>query len=133
MTSKPTANIDLSKIKKMPKHDMWRTLSIAIGRFLDHYSLHGEADHLASTVEALTREPAEKRRKGDKSKVEKEKETKEKQKKSEDGIYNYACHVMGMNLMARNFHDASRNTDGERTIRCWKFLLLHFKIDGRVK
>ena len=28
---------------------------------------------------------------------------------------------------------ASREGDGERLIRCWKFLLLHFKADRRVK
>lgn len=83
-------------------------LSLAIQHFLDHYTLHGEADHLASTVKALTTEPAKKRKKGDKSKMETEKETKKKQNQSEDGVYNYACCVMGMNLMARNFHDASR-------------------------
>ena len=133
VTSRPTANIDLSKIKKMPKHDKWRSLSLAIQHFLDHYTLHGEADPLASTVKALTTEPAKKRKKDDKSKMETKKERKKKQNQSEDGVYNYACRLMGMNLMARNFHDASRWNDGERTIRCWKFLLLHFKADGRVK
>ena len=120
VTSRPTANIDLSKIKKMPKHDKWRSLSLAIQRFLDHYTLHGEADHLASTVKALTTEPAKKRKKDDKSKMETKKERKKKQNQSEDGV-------------ARNFHDASRWNDGERTLRCWKFLLLHFKADGRIK
>ena len=60
-------------------------------------------------------------------------EKRKKQNPSEDGIYNYACRIMGMNLMARNFHDASCYNDRERIIRCWKFLLLHFKADGRVK
>ena len=38
-----------------------------------------------------------------------------------------------MGMLARNFHDASREGDGERLIRCWKFFILHFKVDGRVK
>ena len=38
-----------------------------------------------------------------------------------------------MGLLSRNFRDFSREGDGPRTIRCWKFLLLHFKADGRVK
>ena len=106
----------------------------AVQQFLDHYTLHGKADQLASTVQALSREQAKKnRKKDDKSKKEAEKETKKKQNQSEDHIYNYACHVLGMDLMARNFHDASRYSDGERLIRCWKFLLLHFKVDGRIK
>ena len=36
-------------------------------------------------------------------------------------------------LMARNFHDASHEGDSERLIQCWKFLLLHFKADSRVR
>lgn len=89
---------------------------------------------LISTVEALSSEPAKKKgRKADKSKPQARKEPVVKeQKQSEDGILNYACRVLGMNLMARNFHDASREGDDERLIRCWKFLLLHFKADGRV-
>ena len=38
-----------------------------------------------------------------------------------------------MGLMSHNFHDASREGDGDRLLRCWKFLLLHFKADKRVK
>ena len=38
-----------------------------------------------------------------------------------------------MGLLARNFHDSSKESDGDRLIRCWKFFLLHFKVDGRVK
>lgn len=74
-----------------------------------------------------------KAKKGDKSKTDGEKEVKRKHNQSEDGVYNYACRVLGMNLLARNFHDASREGDGERLIRCWKFLLLHFKVDVRMK
>ena len=87
---------------------------------------------MATNVQALATEPAKRKKK--KADVEKaEKDTKKKQSQSEDGIYNYACRILGMNLMARNFHDASREGDGERLIRCWKFLLLHFKSDGRIK
>ena len=35
--------------------------------------------------------------------------------------------------MARNFNDATHEEDGERLIRCWKFLMLHFKADGCTK
>ena len=45
---------------------------------------------------------------------------------------NYATAILGMGLLARSFHDA-RESDGDRSIRCWKFFLLHFKVDGRVK
>ena len=46
---------------------------------------------------------------------------------------NYASAILGMGLLARTFHDASRESDGNQSIRCWKFFLLHFKVDGRVK
>ena len=51
----------------------------------------------------------------------------------EDYKLNYATAVLGMGMLSRNFHDASREGDGERLIRCWKFFMLHFKVDGRVK
>lgn len=92
----------------------------------------GKLITLLQLLKALTTEPAKKRKKDDKSNMEIKKERKKKQNQSEDGVYNYACRLMGMNLMATNFHDASRWNDGERTIRCWKFIL-HFKADGRVK
>ena len=93
---------------------------IAVQEFLDYYILHGKADQLTSTVEALSSEPPKKKRKkGGKSIAQAEKETMVKnQNKSGDGIFNYACRILGMNLMARNFHDASRQGDGERLIRC---------------
>ena len=51
----------------------------------------------------------------------------------EDQVMNYASLVIGFGLMANNFHDAWREGDGERLLRCWKFLLLHFKGNGRTK
>lgn len=46
---------------------------------------------------------------------------------------NYASQVIGFGLMAENFHDAWRESDGGRLLRCWKFLLLHFQENGRTK
>ena len=133
VTSTPTTNIDINQIRVLPKGEKKKALFIAVQQFLDHYTLHGKADQLASTVESLSKEPAKKSTKGDKSKTRGEKEMKKRQNELEDGVYKYACRVLGMNLLARNFHDASREGDGERLIRCWKFLLLHFKVDGRIK
>ena len=50
-----------------------------------------------------------------------------------DGVYDYACSVIGFGLLARNFGDATHEGDGERLIRCWKFFMLHFEADGRTK
>lgn len=133
LTATPTTNIDINEIRELPKGERKKALFIAIQRFLEHYTLHGKAGQLACTVQLLSGEPAKKSKKGDKSKTGGGKEMKKRQNQSEDGVYNYACRVLGMNLLARNFHDASREGDGERLIRCWKFLLLHFKVDGRIK
>ena len=50
-----------------------------------------------------------------------------------DGVFDYACSIIGFGLLARNFSDATHEGDGERLIRCWKFFMLHFKADGRTK
>lgn len=51
----------------------------------------------------------------------------------EDHVTNYASLVIGFGLMAANFHDAWREGDGGRLLRCWKFLLLYFRGNGRTK
>ena len=51
----------------------------------------------------------------------------------QDRVLNYAWQVIGFGLMAENFHDAWREGDGGRLHRCWKFLLLHFRENGRTK
>ena len=52
---------------------------------------------------------------------------------SQDFVQNYASLVMGYGLMAENIHDACREGDGDRLARCWKFMLLHFRGNGRTK
>lgn len=44
-----------------------------------------------------------------------------------DYIYNYACVRLSMGLFVRNFDDAVREGDGQRIIRCWKYMTLLFK------
>ena len=50
-----------------------------------------------------------------------------------DGVLNYACSLMNMGLLARNLQDASHEGDGDRIIRCWRFLFLHYKAEGHTK
>ena len=52
---------------------------------------------------------------------------------SEDRVTNYTSLVSGLGFMAKNFHDAWKKGDGGRLRRCWKFLLLHFRANGRTK
>ena len=49
---------------------------------------------------------------------------------NKDYILNYACNVMGHILLACNFRDAARENDGARSIRCWKFFLLHYRAES---
>jgi L1 cell adhesion molecule like protein len=55
------------------------------------------------------------------------------QSSSDDHVHNYACLLLTMGLLARNFQDSSREGDGERIIRCWRFLFLHYKEGGHTK
>ena len=52
---------------------------------------------------------------------------------STDHILNYASCALGLGLLAQNFHDATCEGDGGRTVRCWKCLLLHYRFDGHIK
>ena len=51
----------------------------------------------------------------------------------EDHIFNYSCVRLGLGLLIRNFSDAVQEGDGERIIRCWKFMLLIFKANNHTK
>ena len=48
----------------------------------------------------------------------------------QDDMYNYQRNLMDHGMLYLNFTDAIREGDGERIIRCWKYLLLHFFADG---
>ena len=45
----------------------------------------------------------------------------------EDDVFNYNCSLLAQGLLFMNFLDSTSEGDGERSIRCWKFFLLHFK------
>ncbi|CAB3988651.1 PREDICTED: uncharacterized protein LOC107352495 [Paramuricea clavata] len=50
-----------------------------------------------------------------------------------DDRYNYATLRLSMRLFLRNFDDSVKEGDGERTIRCWKFAMLLFRLHGHNK
>ena len=135
--SEPTANIDFENIRQSSSIVQWKALSTAVNHFLQTFIMHGCTSELASSIHTLSTQPPTKRGKKKNSEVVQQSCTSSSvdtsQEPQEDRIYNYACRFMGMALMARNFHDASREGDGLRTIRCWKFLMLYYKADNRVK
>ena len=47
-------------------------------------------------------------------------------KTGDNFVFDYACAILVYVLMARNFQDASREGDGERVFRSYKFQLLLF-------
>lgn len=53
----------------------------------------------------------------------------------EDAIYmyNYSCAALSLCLLSRDFEDARKLKDGERTIRLYKYLMLYFRLVGKSK
>ena len=50
-----------------------------------------------------------------------------------DEVFNYACAVLNDGCLLLEFRDAIHEGDGERILRCWKFLLLYFRYSGHTK
>ena len=44
-----------------------------------------------------------------------------------DKVYMYASELLSLGLLWHNFHDSTREADGERILRIWKILLVVFK------
>lgn len=49
------------------------------------------------------------------------------QKKVPDDIFNYSSAVLNGDLLLLDLRDAVHKGDGLRVIRCWKFMLLHWR------
>ena len=47
-------------------------------------------------------------------------------------MHAYACNLVSSGLLYMEFVDAIREGDGHRIIRCWRYFLLHFKIERRI-
>ena len=50
---------------------------------------------------------------------------------TEDGVFSYACQLLSLGLLYREFSDSIKEGDGHRVLRCWRYLLLVFKASGR--
>ena len=48
-----------------------------------------------------------------------------------DGVFEYATQMISIGCFYREFSDAIREGDGDRVLRCWKYLLLMFHSSGR--
>ena len=50
-----------------------------------------------------------------------------------DARYNYACARLNFGMLLYNFDDAIKEGDGDRILRCWKFMLLIFRVYKHTK
>jgi len=57
----------------------------------------------------------------------------EEHKPDHDDMFNYQCNLLDHGLLYMNFIDAIAEGDGDRIVRCWKFLLLHFYAEKKAK
>lgn len=122
----PTKNINIAAIKSLPLKERQSRLLHAVSNLVSKYVMH----HVHTDMATSTAVSAEGQ---DSVPSIPEETTSDLIIMGEDYKLNYATAVLGMGMLARNFHDASREGDGERLIRCWKFFMLHFKVNGRVK
>ena len=59
--------------------------------------------------------------------------TSESDPSQQDYIRNYASEVITLGLFYKEYNDAIREGDGERILRCWRYLLLIFKASDKRK
>ncbi|SMN01873.1 hypothetical protein SPONL_183 [uncultured Candidatus Thioglobus sp.] len=52
---------------------------------------------------------------------------------SPDKVLDYACSVLSDGLLLLELRDAIHEGDGERDLRCWRFMLLYFSYSGHKK
>ena len=119
--STPTKNINIGAIKSLPLKERQCRLLQAVTNLMSKYVLHHVHTDVVGPSSTCDRASVP------------EGTISDLITKGEDYKLNYATAILGMGLLACNFHDASRESDGDRSIRCWKFFLLHFKVVGRVK
>ena len=50
-----------------------------------------------------------------------------------DDVQAYASEVLSLGLLLMEFVDGIREGDGDRIIRCWRYMMLLFKANGRKK
>ena len=137
MNSQPTLNVDLAKLKT----EKWGYLSQVVQEFINQFIPTFVQQPIVITDEPDSH-PSEKSKK-DASEVAQATHSRAKTKEGasnavqptqssakEDCVLNYACNVMGHILLARNFQDAARESDGTRSVRCWKFFLLHYRAES---
>ncbi len=50
-----------------------------------------------------------------------------------DAVFDYSSTVLNDGLLMLEFRDAIHEGDGDRILRCWKFMLLYFRFAGKCK
>ena len=52
---------------------------------------------------------------------------KDEKRKEVDGVYEYACEMLTLGLLWLEFTDCIREGDGDRILRCWRYMMVLFK------
>lgn len=154
----PTKNV----ISPSTNKDSWTTLKHAVERIIDRYVMVNElldqdSEGASKTVEvkdtdsnphvsrishdhnycipdrSATSEPAKKKRKLPAWMVDDRVVSPSVQKKVPDGVFNYSSTVLNDGLLLLKFRDAVHFGGGPRVIRCWKFMLLHWRYAKHTK
>ena len=121
LESEPTKNKSPSTLEKS---DKLKFIKRTVGRFVDKYVLNFAAE--SSTI--LQPSNTQSQTKGQGSRGEED-----QKKEADDGVFNYACRLLSYGLLSRDFQDGTKEGDGPRICRLWKFFMLHFKMNGRTK
>ena len=114
--SQPTKNV---LPKTMGRSDKLNSINKIVGEFIDKYVLNFESE--SSSILQVNEHHSG------------NEQTQQTNAIAEDGVFNYACRLLSYGLLSRNFQDATKEGDGKRTCRIWKFFMLHFKTNGRTK
>ena len=63
----------------------------------------------------------------------KNKKKKSYRQNASDYVFNYSVNALALCYLAQNFIDTRKHGDGARIIRMYKYLLMYFKLDSRIK
>ena len=109
--SEPTKNKFSST---MGTSDRVKYINKTVGKFVDKFVLNFEAE--ASSILA-TEENDEENEENDEENC----ETAEHE--PDDGVFNYVCRLLSCGLLFRDFQYATKEGDGKRICRLWKFFV----------
>ena len=142
-------------LPSVPRDEQWPLLKCAVGKIIDRYVVVSanvtEAEHLVVCVEDLnphvcrissehsyahsSQLECHQRRLPQWLQTFQDEPAPSRSVRSQvaDGVFNYASAVLNDGLLLFELRDAIHEGDGERVLRCWKFMLLYWRCGGHTK